>query len=67
MNEEEIKLLPCPFCGAKQGNPDGPRYYSDGLIYDNYSHIIDCACGIIRCGETKKHVEDNWNTRVKNP
>ena len=63
MNEEEIKLLPCPFCGSKENDPDGPRY----CVYDTYDRLVVCyVCDTEKRGFTKNEAINGWNTRVKN-
>ena len=68
MSEEVIKLLPCPFCGTKEGSPEGPVFLYDYSILETHDCKVQCyACNTEKRAGTKEDAISGWNNRVKNP
>jgi hypothetical protein len=59
MNNEEIKLLPCPFCGANA------TIIARGIDMIHYG-VVCTKCPAELLGYIKNKLVKTWNTRVKN-
>ena len=59
MSENEVKLLPCPFCGGEA---------EVTLFVGNYGvGCTKCPGAIFNCrGQTKEEAIEAWNRRVSN-
>lgn len=66
MTENEVKLLPCPFCGAKETDKDQPINLE--CVYEDDAWMVVCD----RCGATggendgRAEAIEAWNRRVSN-
>ncbi len=56
----ELKLLPCPFCGSDDIDPEGVFFYDGG---DTAKPINAPACN--KCSATSGKTVDDWNNRAE--
>lgn len=67
--KEQIKLLPCPFCGNEDIEIEH-RHTNDGRYLDGYM-IYCCMCDVEmtvcgdECASHKQDAIDQWNTRTQ--
>ena len=76
---DEIKLLPCPFCGgtklfvgtvaeAAMQDRNHPEYYSNSRNYTVVCDYTEGGCGASSGGgsRSKEEAAEAWNRRVDN-
>jgi len=65
--KDEIKLLPCPFCGSEEIKHCERFITGDGVReYDGYA--VWCGpCGVERNENTKEEAFEAWNKRAPSP
>jgi len=66
MQDRDIKLKPCPFCG---GEADVDTYYSNNGFFDKPTKIYKVFCQDCLCQTDEEYIKDKaikvWNTRVQ--
>ena len=68
---DDVKLLPCPFCGATQAEDEHDLYgvWVEGNDHDDRIYHVRCWC----CGSRGRETGDRdqaivtWNTRTPSP
>ncbi len=61
---DEIKLLPCPFCGLPPREKEGPNF-ADVIVYWIKCSNYKCAANPnIKQESTPKAAAKSWNTRA---
>jgi hypothetical protein len=70
-NQDTVKLLPCPFCGAEAESYHAAerKPHADGSL--NACWIVDCSecdANLEGCGyRSQEEAEREWNTRAPTP
>jgi hypothetical protein len=60
MTDTTDKLLPCPFCGCTDIDPEGVAFYPDGDASKGVHNAPACT----NCSATAGHTVEEWNTRA---
>lgn len=67
MDVEQIKLLPCPFCGGEAGirKWQDEDLWSHAIVEWKKAHCTECECeGISSCPGYESDTVEAWNTRA---
>lgn len=73
--KKEIKVLPCPFCGAEYDGYDGvisigeeetpDAWWDSGLRGESFGFVTCYRCGVILKANDVEDAVKKWNQRSK--